>query len=249
MAPSAGRRWPRRWLSSAFVQLLILIGNWRRSAPVEAAELAHVPPCQRPVGIGADQAGSRRRPLEDQGGRAADDQARFAHETAPVPMRSARAARRSRQAGCVRNRPPRPGQLDLHLEPLVELAASSTVYYRSSLALTRHDGGRVGPYLLSLSAGQDGFASALDLALFRRVCPVIRHLKGRAPPARRLLSAVAAVLRRTAPCWTNSSVSEGQRGCRRRHGDRDFPVGPRCPVAGRHGGAGVGWPNSGRRCR
>jgi EAL domain-containing protein (putative c-di-GMP-specific phosphodiesterase class I) len=71
------------------------------------------------------------------------------------------------------------GQLDLHLEPVVELADTRTVYYRGNLALTRRDGSRVGPYLLSLSADRSGFAPALDLALFRRVCPVIRHLKAR----------------------------------------------------------------------
>jgi EAL domain-containing protein (putative c-di-GMP-specific phosphodiesterase class I) len=71
------------------------------------------------------------------------------------------------------------GRLDLHLEPVVELAGARTLYYRSTLALTRHDGSRMGPYLLSLSAERGGFASDLDLALFRRVCPVIRHLKAR----------------------------------------------------------------------
>lgn len=71
------------------------------------------------------------------------------------------------------------GRLDLQLEPVVELTETRTVYYRSNLALTRQDGSRLGPYLLSLSAERGGFAPALDLALFRRVCPVIRHLKSR----------------------------------------------------------------------
>jgi EAL domain-containing protein (putative c-di-GMP-specific phosphodiesterase class I) len=71
------------------------------------------------------------------------------------------------------------GKLDLQLEPVVELTETRTVYYRSNLALTRQDGSRVGPYLLSLSAESGGFAPVLDLALFRRVCPVIRHLKSR----------------------------------------------------------------------
>ena len=71
------------------------------------------------------------------------------------------------------------GRLDLHLEPVVDVAEARTVYYRANLALTRRDGSRMGPYLLSLSAERGGFAPVLDLALFRRACPVIRHLKAR----------------------------------------------------------------------
>lgn len=156
------------------VQLLILIGNWRRSAPNEAEEPAHVPPVSARSAselIRQDRAGDPWRTREP--------------ETPSMPMAPASAD----EAASAAREAARPvasgadlldqGQLDLHLEPIVELAESSTVYYRSSLALTRHDGGRVGPYLLSLSAGQGGFAAALDLALFRRVGPVIRHLKGR----------------------------------------------------------------------
>jgi pimeloyl-ACP methyl ester carboxylesterase len=62
---------------------------------------------------------------------------------------------------------------------VVELAEARTVYYRAAIGLTRQDGSHIGPYLLSLSAGSGGFAPALDLALFRRICPVIRYLKGR----------------------------------------------------------------------
>jgi hypothetical protein len=158
------------------VQLSILIGNWRRSAPYEAEEPAHAPRVDARSAselIRQDRAGDHWRT-----GREAPD---------PTSMSMARAsADEATSAGPETARPAASrgelldqGELDLHLEPIVELAGSSTVYYRSSLALSRQDGGRLGPSLLSLSAGQGGFASALDLALFRRVGPVIRHLKGR----------------------------------------------------------------------
>lgn len=156
------------------VQLLILVGNWRRSAPADAAESAHVLP------LDARSASELTRQ-----GRAGDHWRTREPETASMPMASAsanEAASAAREAARLVASGADfldQGQLDLHLEPIVELVDSSTVYYRSSLALTRHDGGRMGPYLLSLSAGQGGFAAALDLALFRRVGPVIRHLKGR----------------------------------------------------------------------
>ncbi|HUE46453.1 MAG TPA: EAL domain-containing protein [Aestuariivirgaceae bacterium] len=162
------------------VQLLILIGNWRRSAPDEAEEPAHVPRVDARSAselIRQDSAGDHWRTRREE------------PESASMPMARAGAGEAA-SAGPGAARPTASGadlldqgQLDLHLEPIVELVESSTVYYRSSLALTRHDGGRLGPSLLSLSAGQGGFASALDLALFRRVCPVIRHLKvrGRRP--------------------------------------------------------------------
>jgi EAL domain-containing protein (putative c-di-GMP-specific phosphodiesterase class I) len=158
------------------VQLLILIGNWRRSAPAEAAEPEHVPRVSARSAselIRQDRAGDHWRTRRDEPDTASMP---FSRASADEAARAAREATRPVATGVDLLDQ---GQLDLHLEPVVELDASSTVYYRSSLALTRHDGGRVGPYLLSLSAGQDGFASALDLALFRRVCPVIRHLQGR----------------------------------------------------------------------
>lgn len=71
------------------------------------------------------------------------------------------------------------GRLDLYLEPIVAIEDSRTVYYRSSVALTRDDGSHVGAYLLNLTAERGGFAPALDLAAFRRVCPVVRHLRAR----------------------------------------------------------------------
>jgi EAL domain-containing protein (putative c-di-GMP-specific phosphodiesterase class I) len=158
------------------VQLLILIGNWRRSAPDEAEELARVPPVSARSAselIRQDRAGDHWRTKREAPDQAGSPMVRAnADEPATAATKAARPA--ASGADLLDQ-----GQLDLHLEPIVELAGSSTVYYRSSLALTRHDGGRVGPYLLSLSAGQGGFASALDLVLFRRVGPVIRHLKGR----------------------------------------------------------------------
>ena len=156
------------------VQLLILIGNWRRSAPGEAAEPAHVPPVSARSASelnSRDRAGDHWMTRQEEPDPARMPMARASADVGAAPE----AARPAASGADLLDQ----GQLDLHLEPIVELAGSSTVYYRSSLALTRHDGGRVGPYLLSLSAGQGGFASALDLALFRRVGPVIRHLKGR----------------------------------------------------------------------
>lgn len=156
------------------VQLLILIGNWRRSAPAEAREPAHVSHARARTAselIRQDRAGADWRtsePVEPDMpiASASAEDAESAEPEAVRPIAS---------GGDLLDQ----GQLDLHLEPIVELAESSTVYYRSSLALTRRDGGRLGPSLLSLGAGQGDFALALDLALFRRVCPVIRHLKAR----------------------------------------------------------------------
>ena len=158
------------------VQLLILVANWRRPAPDEATEPAQAPRVNARSAselIRQDRAGDHWRTRREEPepasmpvARASADEAASAGPEAVTP-------------GASRGNLVDQGQLDLHLEPIVELAGSSTVYYRSSLALTRHDGGRLGPSLLSLSAGQSGFASALDLALFRRVGPVIRHLKGR----------------------------------------------------------------------
>lgn len=71
------------------------------------------------------------------------------------------------------------GRLDLYLEPIVEVSKRRTVYYRASLALTRPDGSRLSAYALRLKAERSGVAPALDFAIFRRVCPVVRHLKAR----------------------------------------------------------------------
>jgi EAL domain-containing protein (putative c-di-GMP-specific phosphodiesterase class I) len=158
------------------VQLVILVGNWRQSAPDEAEEPALVASVSARSAsnlIRQDRAGDHWRTERE------------APDRASTPMVCA-GADEAASAGPEMASPAASGgdlldqgQLDLHLEPIVEVAGSSTVYYRSSLALTHHDGGRLGPSLLSLSAGQGGFASALDLALFRRVGPVIRHLKTR----------------------------------------------------------------------
>lgn len=135
----------------AFVQLSVLIGNWRRSSTGKMAlrsdpAVADKPSMSLPRAAANDDAVAQ--PAEaaagtvTAGGHLLDD-----------------------------------GQFELLLEPVVELEATSTVYYRSNLAHRREDGSRVGPYLLSLSAERGGFAPAVDLALFRRVCPVIRHMK------------------------------------------------------------------------
>lgn len=136
----------------AFVQLSILIGNWRRAtrpaAHLSAPAAAESPRMTLPRAAANDDraspaAGTAARSVAA-GGHLIDD-----------------------------------SQFELLLEPVVELDAASTVYYRSSLALIRQDGSRVGPYLLGLGAERGGYATEIDLALFRRVCPVIRHMKAR----------------------------------------------------------------------
>ena len=158
------------------VQLLILVGNWRRSAPAKVAEPAPDPRVSARSAselVRQDRAGDHWRTERGEPGPAGMPLAPASADKAPNPTPAA--AGPAAKGGDLLDQ----GQLDLHFEPIVELAESSTVYYRSSLALTRHDGGRLGSSLLALGAGQGGFASALDLALFRRVGPVIRHLKGR----------------------------------------------------------------------
>jgi len=137
----------------AFVQLSILIGNWRRAATAGLA--LHRNPA---VADGPNMSLPRA---------AANDDA--------VAQRAGAAAKAVAARGHLLD----DGQFELLLEPVVELEATSTLYYRSSLALTRQDGSRVGPYLLSLSAERGGYATDIDQALFRRVCPVIRHMKAR----------------------------------------------------------------------
>lgn len=158
------------------VQLSILIGNWRRSAPVAVQMPDYSGRSALSVitqdRFGSDGRGSREEPqMTDMMSPVVD--AEEASETA-VSATDEPGEAASMDAGSLDA-----GQLDLHLEPVVELDATRTVYYRASLALTRKDGSLVGSHLLSLGAAGDGFAPALDLALFRRVCPVIRHLKAR----------------------------------------------------------------------
>lgn len=143
----------------AFVQVFILIGNWRRPGDVV---LAHPPLVTE-----------------------AEDEAPAQDVSAPEPQISESTPPRAAAAAATVPAEPEitgtgllnDGRLDLYLEPIVDFAEGRTVYYRSKLAFTRTDGSRMGPYLLSLSAERGGFAPALDLALFRRVCPVVRHLK------------------------------------------------------------------------
>jgi EAL domain-containing protein (putative c-di-GMP-specific phosphodiesterase class I) len=155
----------------AFVQLVIIIRNWRhpRQAAAPARPAAQT---KRAKGLAASAVSDR--------DRAADrhiptgEEPQYAEARPPAdPAPSIEAVEAAITGVDLLD----DGQLDLHLEPVVELSGKNTVYYRSHIALRRQDGSRVGPYLLSLSAERGGFAPALDLALFRRVCPVIRHLK------------------------------------------------------------------------
>ena len=157
----------------AFVQLAILIRNWRH-ALAAAAPTRPAAQAKRAIGLAASAVSDR--------DRAADRHIPTAEKPqdaeAPPPADPASSIE-AVEAAITGVDLLDDGQLDLHLEPVVELSGKNTVYYRSHIALRRQDGSRVGPYLLSLSAERGGFAPALDLALFRRVCPVIRHLKAR----------------------------------------------------------------------
>lgn len=156
----------------AVVQLSILIRNWLRAPTTAVAKVD---------GPLATAAAAKRRIVEDRAAvREAPDLANtssFQIDDVTVDAADAtgEAAETARKGIDLLDQ----GQLDLHLEPVVELDGTSTVYYRASLSLNRQDGSRVGPYLLSLSAERGGFTPVLDLALFRQVCPVIRHLKAR----------------------------------------------------------------------
>lgn len=178
----------------ALVQLTILIGNRRRMAAVAAASdpLVHEPemtewdeavgrdqPVDDPVDMGEEPGVDDMKPQAPAAAEEDEVASGATNETVSEPPgQTARefshAAEPATGIDFLDD-----GRLDLQLEPVVELTETRTVYYRSNLALTRQDGSRVGPYLLSLSAERGGFAPVLDLALFRRVCPVIRHLKSR----------------------------------------------------------------------
>ena len=158
----------------AFVQLSILIGIWRHAPAAAApdrpaAQRKHVNGRSVSAIIHQDRAADRRSAMATEPRHAAE---------APPPAEPEPSIE-AVEAAITGIDLLDDGQLDLHLEPVVELSGEHTVYYRSHIALRRQDGSRVGPYLLSLSAARGGFAPALDLALFRRVCPVIRHLKER----------------------------------------------------------------------
>lgn len=157
----------------AFVQLAILIGNWRRApaaaAACPAAQRKHVNGRSASAIIHQDRAADRAAGMTVE-----------PHDSAETsPPLEAEPSIEAIEAAITGVDLLDDAQLDLHLEPVVELSGKSTVYYRSHIALRRQDGSRVGPYRLSLSAGHGGFAPVLDLALFRRLCPVIRHLKAR----------------------------------------------------------------------
>jgi EAL domain-containing protein (putative c-di-GMP-specific phosphodiesterase class I) len=158
----------------AFVQLAILIRNWRH-ARAAAAPTRPAAQTARVNGLAASAVSDRDRAVDRHS--PSGEEPRDAAKTPPPadPAPSIEAVEAAITGVDLLDG----GQLDLHLEPVVELSGKNTVYYRSHIALRRQDGSRVGPYLLSLSAERGGFAPALDLALFRRVCPVIRHLKAR----------------------------------------------------------------------
>jgi EAL domain-containing protein (putative c-di-GMP-specific phosphodiesterase class I) len=170
----------------AFVQLSFMITVWRWTAPEAAAVAAAASQAPHTSSLGSPAAGIQHGANDDR--TLERDKPDMAPDMPDMDASSGRAP--ANDAAHATARPGAEttptganfldqGRLDLHLEPVVELTRNRTVYYRANLALTRPDGIRVGPYLLALSADHSGLAPALDVALFRRVCPVIRHLKAR----------------------------------------------------------------------
>jgi EAL domain-containing protein (putative c-di-GMP-specific phosphodiesterase class I) len=157
----------------AFVQLAFLINSWRHTGLGAAAPELHAIRRETLAALARDAVGDN-----PESGQVEMDEMMGNSPTSPHAA-AGDATSAAAEAVTTGIDALDQGELDLHLEPVVELAETRTVYYRADLVLTRDDGTRLEPYLLSLSAERSGFASALDLALFRRVCPVIRHLKAR----------------------------------------------------------------------
>lgn len=76
---------------------------------------------------------------------------------------------------------PVPSELDLYLEPIVQLQDKRTGYYRATLAVRQADGAPIPVERIMREAERAGFLGELDLAIFELAAPVIRRLqrKGR----------------------------------------------------------------------
>ncbi len=79
------------------------------------------------------------------------------------------------------NSQPTPSELDLYLEPIVQLQEKRTTHYRATLAVRQGDAEPVPVARIMREAERAGFLGELDLAIFELAAPVIRRLqrKGR----------------------------------------------------------------------
>ena len=75
-------------------------------------------------------------------------------------------------------------QLDLLLEPVIELSSGSTTHYRARLSLANGTGEPVGHDELVEKADLGGMRAALDAHLVKLVAPVLRRLRMRNPGLR-----------------------------------------------------------------
>lgn len=75
-------------------------------------------------------------------------------------------------------------QLNLLLEPVVELASGATSHYRALVGLADGRGKMVSHDALMQKADQGGMRAALDLRMVRMVAPVLRRLRLRNPGLR-----------------------------------------------------------------
>lgn len=97
-----------------------------------------------------------------------------APEAVPEPVPAAAEAPRAGQRE----------QLNLLLEPVIELATGSTSHYRAQVGLADAQGRMVAHDELMQKAEQGGMRAALDLRMLRMVAPVLRRLRSRNPALR-----------------------------------------------------------------
>ncbi len=72
-------------------------------------------------------------------------------------------------------------QLDLLLEPVVEIAVGKTAHYRAQLHMMNDAVGEVAHAELMAKAEKGGMRSPLDLHMLKKVIPVLRRLRSRHP--------------------------------------------------------------------
>lgn len=75
--------------------------------------------------------------------------------------------------------PAGPREVDLFLEPIVQLSENRTAYYRATLSVRRGDGERLPLSRVAREAERGGYLSELDLSVFERAVPVIRRLQNK----------------------------------------------------------------------
>ena len=70
-------------------------------------------------------------------------------------------------------------QLELLLEPVIELATDTTAHYRAQLHMVNGTVGEVAHAELMAKAEKGGMRAALDLHMFKKVIPVLRRLRAK----------------------------------------------------------------------